>query len=106
MLRLGSLLVAASALMLACATIPRKSPSTISQLNDRRIDARAETDLININTASAERLEQLPGVGEAIARRIVEHRNQYGPFRRAEHLMMVRGISESKVRALRSVIVV
>lgn len=62
--------------------------------------------LININTASAEALETLPGVGRGIAKRIVAHRQQYGPFRRAEHLMMVRGISDKKFRELRSMIVV
>jgi competence protein ComEA len=61
---------------------------------------------ININTASRQMLEQLPGVGSGIAERIVAHREQYGPFRRAEHLMMVRGISDGKFRKLREMIVV
>jgi competence protein ComEA len=61
---------------------------------------------ININTASRQELEKLPGVGEGIAERIVAHRQQYGPFRRAEHLMMVRGISDRKFRELRAMIVV
>jgi competence ComEA-like helix-hairpin-helix protein len=56
---------------------------------------------ININTASTEQLATLPGIGEAIAERIVVHREQYGPFRRPEHLMMVRGISDQKFRAIR-----
>jgi len=51
-------------------------------------------------------LEKLPGVGSGIAERIVVHREQYGPFRRAEHLMMVRGISDGKFRKLREMIVV
>lgn len=41
-----------------------------------------------------------------MAERIVAHRAQYGPFRRAEHLMMVRGISDRKFRAIQSMIVV
>jgi competence protein ComEA len=61
---------------------------------------------ININTASRLELEKLPGVGSGIAERIVAHRKQYGPFRRAEHLMMVRGISDHKFRELRPMIVV
>jgi competence protein ComEA len=61
---------------------------------------------ININTASRHELEKLPGVGSGIAERIVAHREQYGPFRRAEHLMMVRGISDQKFRELRPMIVV
>jgi len=61
---------------------------------------------ININTASKEELATLPGIGEAIAERIVVHREQYGPFRRPEHLIMVRGISDQKFRAVRSRITV
>jgi competence ComEA-like helix-hairpin-helix protein len=60
--------------------------------------------LININTASIEELERLPGIGRGLASRILAHRNQYGRFRRAEHVMMVRGISERRFRAMRTLI--
>jgi competence protein ComEA len=46
-------------------------------------------------------LERLPGIGPALAARIVEQRERYGPFRRAEHLMLVRGVSERRFRQLR-----
>jgi competence protein ComEA len=65
-----------------------------------------QVSLININSASPRELEQLPGVGKVMAERIVAHRQQYGPFRRAEHLMMVRGISDRKFREMRPRIVV
>ena len=61
---------------------------------------------ININTASAKELEALPGIGKGLAERIIEHRQQYGRFRRAEHLIMVRGISDERFRALRHLITV
>lgn len=51
---------------------------------------------ININCASAEELEALPGIGRVLAEQIVKHRSQHGPFRRVEHVMLVRGISERK----------
>ena len=57
---------------------------------------------LNINTASVAELEKLPGIGPGIAERIVAYRKEHGPFRRAEHLMMVRGISEQKFRDIRS----
>jgi competence protein ComEA len=57
---------------------------------------------ISINSASREELEKLPGIGPALAARIVEHRQRYGHFRRAEHLLMVRGISERLFRQLRA----
>ncbi len=61
---------------------------------------------ININTASAQELEKLPGIGRGFAQRIVEHREKYGPFRRPEHLIMVRGISDKRFRALRDLVTV
>ena len=86
----------------ACATLPQSAQSVRLNLD---VPARASGLLININTASSQELEKLPGVGSVIAERIVAHREQYGPFRRAEHLMMVRGISDRKFRQLRSLIV-
>lgn len=59
---------------------------------------------VEINRASASELEKLPGVGKGLAERIVAHREQYGPFRRVQHLMMVRGISEKKFRELQPLV--
>jgi competence ComEA-like helix-hairpin-helix protein len=61
---------------------------------------------ININTASAQELEKLPGIGRGFAQRIVDHRERYGPFRRPEHLIMVRGLSDKRFRTLRELITV
>jgi competence ComEA-like helix-hairpin-helix protein len=61
---------------------------------------------INLNTASAKELENLPGIGKGLAERIIEHREKHGPFRRAEHLIIVRGISDRRFRALRDLITV
>lgn len=57
---------------------------------------------ININSASALELEKLPHVGEKIAQRIVEHREKFGRFRRAENLLLVDGISDGRFREIRS----
>jgi len=57
---------------------------------------------ININTASANELETLPGIGRGLAARIIEHREKHGSFRRPEHLIIVRGISDRRFRALRT----
>ncbi|HXM49419.1 MAG TPA: ComEA family DNA-binding protein [Pyrinomonadaceae bacterium] len=61
---------------------------------------------ININTAPAAELEKLPGIGKGLAERIIEHRERFGPFRRIEHLIIVRGISDRRFRALRDLITV
>ena len=51
--------------------------------------------IVNVNSASAEQLALLPRVGPAIAQRIVEFREQNGPFKAAEQLLLVRGIGEA-----------
>ncbi len=61
-------------------------------------------NVININTASLEELEKLPKIGKEIARRIIEYREKYGRFQRAEHLILVRGMSDKKVRGLQNLI--
>jgi competence protein ComEA len=47
---------------------------------------------VNINTASAAELEGLPGIGPALAARIVGHRTEHGPFAQADDLLAVSGI--------------
>jgi competence protein ComEA len=76
--------------------------------NTNRADARSSPAPlhININTASAQELEQLPGVGKVIGERIVAYREQNGRFKRREDVMMVNGISEKKYEEIRSMIVV
>ena len=51
-----------------------------------------EAEMININTASAEELEQLYQVGPAYAVRIIEYREKNGPFEKPEDIMKVPGI--------------
>ncbi len=50
--------------------------------------------VVNVNTASAEQLALLPGVGPALAKRIVAFRTENGPFRSLDELVAVRGIGE------------
>jgi competence ComEA-like helix-hairpin-helix protein len=59
---------------------------------------------ININTASAEELAKLPQIGERFAKKIVEYRETYGPFRRPEHLMLVEGINDKKFRLIKDLV--
>lgn len=56
--------------------------------------------LININTASQSELELLPRIGPAMATRIIEYRDQHGPFRRAEDLDRVKGIGPKTLEKL------
>ena len=96
------LLLALTLTISNCAT-PSRHSSVVVQVNTEVSQAERDS-LININTATPSELEKLPGVGKIMAERIVAQREQYGPFRRAEHLMMVRGVSDRKFRALRPLI--
>jgi competence ComEA-like helix-hairpin-helix protein len=78
----------------------------IVKANDQQSRIVANSPRININTASGRDLEKLPGIGKGLAERIIQHREKYGPFRRAEHLIIVRGISDRRFRALRDLITV
>lgn len=84
----------------ACVKLPRAAVHESTSTTRPESEGEAATR-ININTASPGELERLPGVGPALAARIVEHRERHGPFRRAEHLLIVRGVSESRFRELR-----
>lgn len=61
---------------------------------------------ININTASAAELELLPGIGPALAQRIIEHRTKSGRFRRVDDLDNVRGVGPKTLERLRPLITV
>lgn len=84
----------------ACVKLPRRAGSGRVETSHLTPDA-ASRPRVSLNRASREELERLPGVGPALAGRVVEHRERFGPFRRAEHLLMVRGISERRFEELR-----
>ena len=79
----------------------RESSTAISSTSDSKSPSR-----ININTASADELEKLPGIGKGLAERIIDHREKFGPFRKPEHLIIVRGISDKRFRAMQELITV
>jgi len=66
----------------------------------------APTSKVNLNTASAQQLATLPGVGEKLADRIVEYRQKSGGFRAAEELMNVAGVGEKNFAKLQPYVVV
>jgi len=66
----------------------------------------AGDDLVDINTASWEELDKLPGIGETIAKRIVDYRTENGPFATIEDLDNVLGVGESIMNAVRDLITV
>lgn len=56
---------------------------------------------VNINSADASQLANLPRVGPSVAGRIIEYRKQNGPFKKLEDLMLVQGIGEKTFQMLK-----
>jgi competence protein ComEA len=84
-------LLIAVLLVASCSThVEYEQPAIVSQ-----------PDAININTATASELESLPHIGRKTAEAIVKFRNENGPFRRVEHLLLIRGMGERRFSQLR-----
>lgn len=66
----------------------------------------ATPGLVNLNTATADDLDALPGVGPVLAERIVAWRDAHGPFATVEQLREVSGIGERKFASLRDLVTV
>ena len=64
-------------------------------------EVEAKSPPIDINTADVETLVGLPGIGPAIAQRVVDYRKEHGPFKTVEELLNVRGIGDRLLARLR-----
>jgi competence protein ComEA len=80
------------------------SKVTVSTLTPTTTPSFAPTDplsteptvpaLVNLNTATAEQLITLPGIGETLAQRIIQYRHEHGPFQSIGELANVSGIGD------------
>ena len=89
-------------LLICCFLFACSMQNKTKQILSIENQIQATESGININVASAAELERLSYVGKQTAREIIGHRTKFGRFRRPEHLMLVRGISDERFRAMRN----
>lgn len=90
-----SLLIAITAAVISPLSVIAAEPETEASI----------TAPININTASAQELTALKGVGESKAQAIIAWRDKNGPFEKIEQLLEVNGIGESTLNDVRKRVV-
>ena len=91
-----------------CGTILTASPgyTATTQQAAPPVTQAASKPAINLNAATVEQLETLPGIGRKTAERIIEYRTKSGGFKRIEDLMNVKGIGEKSFLKLKPLIAV
>jgi competence protein ComEA len=97
MLRIGLSLVALLACLAAHPIAQQAEPASKPGAG-----ASKASVTVNLNTATASELEQLPGIGAKTAARIIDYRTKKGPFRKIEELMNVQGVGEKSFLKLRA----
>lgn len=91
-----------------CGVILLATPAlaTISQQPATAAAPAPAKPVINLNAATIDQLETLPGIGRKTAERIIEYRTKSGGFKRIEDLMNVKGIGEKSFLKLKPLVAV
>jgi competence protein ComEA len=86
--------------------VPTPQPSTAAGAGTQAPAAGEQGGLVNINTAGENELETLPGVGPALAARIIEYRNRKGTFSSVDELDNVEGIGPTKLESMKDLVTI
>ena len=80
------------------------SDSWMFALQSQGKAAKPPAMAIDINKATVNDLQKLPGIGPGLAKQIVAYREKNGPFRRVEDLMVIKGIGFKKWKKIRPLV--
>ena len=96
------------ATVLAICAIVLTAPTLLAAHGGQSTQAAVASSkpAINLNTATVDQLETLPGIGQKTAERIIEYRTKSGGFKRIEDLMNVKGIGEKSFLKLKPLVAV
>src|SRR6185295_15891937 len=86
-------------------TVGEVVPVLVGGTPDAAVDT-TPSGPVDVNSATIDQLDVLPGVGPTTAAAIVAHREQHGPFQSVDQLGDVRGIGPAKLEALRGLVTV
>ena len=111
-MRLLVLSVALTALSIASCRSRETNTNPPPAISGSQVDKpsapepRLQQPCLNLNIATTEELIKLPGVGDVIAKRIIDYRERHGRLRRPEEIIIVEGFSERKYRAIAELVCV
>ena len=87
---------------------PRPAQATVAMTSSIPTVAQSQSKQgkLDLNRATAEELQHLPGIGPVLAQRVIEQRTTHGPFHDVDGLRDVKGIGKKRMDQLRSLVVV
>ena len=93
-----------SPITISVQPVIRDAPASLP--NEKLSPMGRDPQRVDLNRATVEQLQHLPGLGTVLARRVIERRTQRGPYRRVEDLLQVKGIGAKRLAQLHAFVVV
>ncbi|MFY9556651.1 MAG: helix-hairpin-helix domain-containing protein [Blastocatellia bacterium] len=94
----------------ACRPVEPATKSNTTLLNRNanayQLGQQSQRPCLNLNTATVDELVRLQGIGEVMAKKIIDYRERHGRFRRPEEIIIIEGFSERKYKAISDLICV